>query len=371
MRRYEKRRRGDRENLQERLNALQSPRNKRRRRSNAGPAILGILLIVGVLGLIYFIYTSAFAGGDSTAGAAKSGKVEVSVVKGDTLSSVSDKLDKAGVIGNATLFKLEARMGGQSADIKPGKYTFNPSDGTGQIMKKLTAGEAVPTFSITIPEGLTIEQTAEVVAQNSGISAKEFKKAASQTDYGYAFLKDPAVKSTEGYLFPKQYEFEKGTTARQVVNRLLEQYLIETEGLDIAGAKKRLNLSEHELVTVASLIERESANPKERPLIASVIYNRIRQGMPLQIDATIQYARGKPKEELSQKDLEIDSPYNTYQNTGLPPGPIASPSRESLKAATEPAETDYVYYVLKANNQEHFFTNNYDEFLQAKAEAGR
>ena len=333
--------------------------------------ILGILLIVGVLGLIYFIYISAFAGDSGQTAEPGKDKVQVSVVKGDTLSSVSDKLDQAGIIGNATLFKLEARMGGQSADIKPGKYTFSSKDGIDEIMKKLTAGEAVPTFSITIPEGLTIEQTADVVAQNSDISAEEFKKAASQTDYGYAFLEDPAVKSTEGYLFPKQYEFEKGTTARQVVNRLLEQYLIETEGLDVAGAKKRLNLSEHELVTVASLIERESANPKERPVIASVIYNRIRQGMPLQIDATIQYARGKPKEALSLQDLKIDSPYNTYENPGLPPGPIASPSRESLQAAIEPAETDYVYYVLKANNQEHFFTNNYNEFLQAKAEAGR
>lgn len=369
MRRHEKARRRDRESLEDRLNALQSPRNKRRkRRSNAGPAILGVLLVVGVIGLIYLIYTSAVAGGDQTA---NSEKVKVSVVKGDTLSSVSDKLDKAGVIGSATIFKLEARMGGQSADIKPGKYTFSSKDGTDEIMKKLTAGEAVPTFSVTIPEGLTIDQTAEVVAKSSDISAADFKKAAGKADYGYAFLKDPAVKSTEGYLFPKQYEFEKGTTARQVVNRLLEQYLIETEGLDISGAKKQLNLSEHELVTVASLIERESANPKERPVIASVIYNRIRQGMPLQIDATIQYARGKPKETLSLQDLKIDSPYNTYENPGLPPGPIASPSRESLQAAIKPAETDYLYYVLKADNQEHFFTNNYNEFLQAKAEAGR
>ncbi|MDQ3376766.1 MAG: endolytic transglycosylase MltG, partial [Actinomycetota bacterium] len=128
---------------------------------------------------------------------------------------------------------------------------------------------------------------------------------------------------------------------------------------------------EHELVTVASLIERESANAGERPVIASVIYNRIRKDMPLQIDATIQYALKRPKESLSYADLKVDSPYNTYENTGLPPGPICSPSLQSLQAAMDPAETDNLYYVLKANGEEHFFTNDYDAFLRAKEEAGR
>lgn len=375
MRRYEKRRRRDREDLEARLNALQPSRNKRRRkrRSNIGPAILGIMLLVGVLGVIYLIYSSAVGGGDQQAASdSSSGKATVEVVQGDTLSSVADKLDTAGVIGSATLFKMEARFSGSSTEIKPGEYSFGPDDDTDAILQKLTSGKDAPTFAVTIPEGLTLKQTAETVAASkSGVSAADFEAAAKKTDYGYAFLKDPAVETTEGYLFPKKYEFEEGTNASQMVNRFLEQYLIETEGLDIEGAKDRLNLTEHELVTVASLIERESANSEERPLVASVIYNRIRQGMPLQIDATIQYARGEPKEELSLDDLEIDSPYNTYENPGLPPGPIASPSRESLQAAIEPADTDYVYYVLKADGQEHYFTNNYDDFLQAKADAGR
>lgn len=372
MRRYEKRKRRDREDLEARLNALQPSRNKRRRkrRSNVGPAILGIMLLVGVLGVIYLIYSTAVGGDRQAASDTSSEKATVEVVKGDTLSSVADKLDEAGVIGSATLFKLEARLGGSSTEIKPGEYSFGPDDDTDAILRKLTSGKDVPTFAVTIPEGLTLEQTAETVAASSNISAADFEAAAKKTDYGYAFLKDPAVKTTEGYLFPKKYEFEEGTNASQMVDRFLEQYLIETEGLDIEGAKDRLNLTEHELVTVASLIERESANSEERPLVASVIYNRIRQGMPLQIDATIQYARGEPKEELSLDDLKIDSPYNTYENPGLPPGPIASPSRESLQAAIKPAETDYVYYVLKANGKEHYFTNNYDDFLRAKAEAG-
>ena len=186
-----------------------------------------------------------------------------------------------------------------------------------------------------------------------------------------AFLSDPAVKSTEGFLFAKRYEFEKGIGAPGIVDRLLEQYLIETEGLDFAGAQERLKLTEYQLVTVASLVEKESANPEERPVIASVIYNRIRADMPLQIDATVQYAIGEPKEELSLADLEVRSPYNTYENPGLPPGPIASPSRESLEAALNPAQTGHLYYVLEADGERHFFTDDYEEFLEAKRAAGR
>ncbi|MCA1718026.1 MAG: endolytic transglycosylase MltG [Actinobacteria bacterium] len=349
---------------------MRSPRPKRRRkpRSNAGPTVLGFLLVVGVLGAIYFIYATA-TGREGEQAPVKPAKVEV--VKGDTLSSVAEKLEQAGVIDSAFMFKVEARVGGYGTEIKTGEYTFSPDEDTEVILQKLTAGEAVPTLEITVPEGLDLEQTAREVAGQSGVSAAKFEEAARRTDYGYGFLEDPAVESTEGFLFPKQYEFEEGTTAPQMVTRMLEQYLLETQTLDISGAKDRLNLTEYELVTVASLIEKEASNPAERPLVASVIYNRIREDMPLQIDATVLYALDRPKEELSLADLKIDSPYNTYENTGLPPGPICSPSRQSLEAAINPAETDYLYYVLKANGEEHVFTNNYNEFLAAKAEAGR
>lgn len=348
---------------------MQSARDKKRRRkrrSNVGPTILGLLLLAGVAGAVYFIYTSAVGGADEP-----EGPVNVEVVKGDTLSTVATKLEEAGVIGSAFVFKLEARTEGNDTSIKTGRYTFSPGADTDAILSKLTAGEAVPTVSVTLPEGLTLPETAQAVAGATEIPAAEFEAAARQTDYGYAFLEDEEIETTEGYLFPRRYDFEEGVTAPQVVDRILGQYLIETEGLDIAGAKQRLNLTEHELVTVASLIERESANAGERTVIASVIYNRIRKDMPLQIDATIQYALKRPKESLSYADLKVDSPYNTYENTGLPPGPICSPSLQSLQAAMDPAETDNLYYVLKANGEEHFFTNDYDAFLRAKEEAGR
>src|SRR5918997_1298330 len=233
-------------------------------------------------------------------------------------------------------------------------------------MRPLPAGEAVPTLKITVPEGLDLEETAGEVAGQSDVSAAAFEGAGRRADYGYGFLEDRGTESTEGFLFPKQYEFEEGATAPQMVIRMLEQYLLETQTLDISEAKERLGLTEYDLVIVASLIEKEAASPEERPLVASVIYNRLRKDMPLQIDATVLYALDRPKEELSLADLKIDSPYNTYENAGLPPGPICSPSRQSLEAAIDPAETDYLYYVLKANGEEHFFTSNYNEFLEMK-----
>ena len=331
--------------------------------------MLGFLLVVGVLAAIYLIYAVAGGGGDEQEEPVGPAKIEV--VKGDTLSSVAEKLERAGVIDSAFMFKVEARLEGYGTEIKTGEYTFARGEDSREILEKLTAGEAIPTLAVTIPEGLTLEQTAQEVARQSDVPAAKFEQAASRTDYGYGFLENPEIETTEGFLFPKQYEFEEGTTASQMVTRMLEQYLLETQTLDISGAKERLNLTEYELVTVASLIEKEAASPEERPLIASVIYNRIRKDMPLQIDATIHYALGHPKEELSLADLKIDSPYNTYENTGLPPGPICSPSRQSLEAAMNPAETDYLYYVLKENGEEHFFTSNYKEFLEAKARAGR
>jgi UPF0755 protein len=328
--------------------------------------VLGLLLVAAVLGAIYVVY-AAVTGGESE----PTGPARIEVVKGDTLSSVAEKLEQAGVIPSAFMFKMEARVGGYGTEIKTGEYTFARGAESEMILEKLTAGDAAPTLAVTIPEGLSLEETAQEVAGQSGVSAAEFEEAARRTDYGYGFLEDPAIKTTEGFLFPKQYEFEKGTKAPQMVTRMLEQYLMETQTLDISSAKERLNMSEYELVIVASLIEKEAARSEERPLVASVIYNRIRKDMPLQIDASVHYALDKQGEELSLADLKVNSPYNTYENTGLPPGPICSPSRDSLEAAMNPAETDYLYYVLKANGDEHVFTSNYQAFLEAKAKAGR
>jgi len=330
--------------------------------------VLGVLLVLAVLAAVYLIYSAA-TGAESEQ--AEEGPVRIEVVKGDTLSGVAAKLVAAGVIKSAFVFELQARYEGYGTEIRTGRYTFERGQDSDMIFRKLAAGKAAPTIAVTVPEGLNLKETARAVAADSPVSAAKFEEAARRTGYGYAFLEHPGIKTTEGYLFPARYDFEEGATADQIVDRLLGQYLLETEGLDLRAAKERLDLSEHELVTVASLIEKEAATPEEKPLVASVIYNRLDRGMPLQIDATIQYALAKPKANLSLADLRVDSPYNTYENKGLPPGPICSPSRESLEAALNPERTTYLYYVLEANGQKHFFTRDYRDFLRVKAKAGR
>ena len=371
MRRYDRSKRGDREELDARLDALRLTRPRkitRKRHSNAGPTVLGVLLVLAVLVAVYLIYSAAT---QPESGQARGGPIKVEVVRGDTLSDVAMKLEAAGVIKSALVFKLQARYEGYGTEIRTGRYTFEPGQESDVIFRKLAAGKAAPTIAVTIPEGLTIGETARTVAANTPVSVGKFEEAARRTDYGYAFLDHPGIETTEGYLFPARYDFEEGVTAGQIVDRLLGQYLLETEGLDLGSAKDRLDLSEHQLVTVASLIEKEAATPEEKALVASVIYNRMHGNMPLQIDATIQYALEKPKANLSLSDLRVDSPYNTYQNKGLPPGPICSPSRESLEAALNPEQTNYLYYVLEANGHKHFFTSDYHDFLRAKEEAGR
>jgi UPF0755 protein len=366
LRRHDK---SERHELDARLDALQQTGSRgirSKRRSNAGPTVLGVLLLLGVLGAIFVIYSAATGGGD---GPRKSATVQV--VRGDTLSDVAAKLEEAGVIDNAFIFELQARYEGYGTEIKTGRYAFESGQASGEILHKLTVGQAAPTFTVTIPEGLTIKETAGTVAAESRVPGPEFEEAARRTDYAYAFLDNSDVKSTEGYLFPAKYDFEKGVTARQVVDRLLQQYLLETQDLDFAEAKERLDLTENQVVSVASLVEKEAASHEEKPLIASVIYNRMRKDMPLQIDATIQYALKRPKANLSLADLKVDSPYNTYENKGLPPGPICSPGKESLLAALNPANTSYLYYVLEANGEKHYFTKSYDDFLRAKAKAER
>lgn len=370
-RRDRARRRREREEIDVRLEAVRpsgpSPgsqfrrkpkRRRRRQRSPLKRLVLAGLLFFGAVYGVYLLVGLVPGGGGEP--------VTVAVEKGETLTDAAGKLEQAGVVRSALLFRLETRLRDEETEIKAGEYEFTPGEGREEILAILASGESVPALTITIPEGLTLEQTARVVEEQGGIPAEEFEAAANGAVYEYDFLDGADAESAEGFLFPKQYEFEEGVGAGQVVDRLLRQYQIETEGLDLAAAGDRLGLTEYELVTTASLIEEEAANLEERPMIASVIYNRIRAGMPLQIDATILYILGESKEKLKLDDLEVDSPFNTYTNPGLPPGPIASPSRESIEAALRPADTDYLYYVLETGGGEHFFTDDYEEFLEAK-----
>lgn len=238
---------------------------------------------------------------------------------------------------------------------------------------KLKASRPPPAevFKITIPEGLTLVQTGQKVveATEGNISESEFEAATGKGGYDYGFLAG-TNGNLEGYLFPKTYEVTSRASARSVVRMLLKQFQVETGKLEWSRARS-LGVTPYQVVIIASMIEREAKLPEDRPLIASVIYNRLRNNMFLGICATVQYAIGQSKPVLTNKDLEVDSPYNTYKNKGLPPAPICSPGFESIRAALYPASTDYIYYILTGADGKHSFTADYQQFIRWKDERSK
>jgi UPF0755 protein len=224
----------------------------------------------------------------------------------------------------------------------------------------------VPVVDVTIPEGYRMTQIADRVAQALRIPAQKFLATARSGNFSAAPYLPTHADSLEGFLFPKTYEFDKrSVTAKDVIHTLLSQFQEEAKALPWENAKS-LGVTPYQVVTIASMVEREASLPQDRPKIAAVIYNRLRRNMTLGIDATLQYVDPDPSDGLTASDLRIDSPYNTRLHRGLPPTPIANPGLASLRAALEPAQTSDLYYVLCGSDGHHEFAQTYAQFLQLK-----
>ena len=225
--------------------------------------------------------------------------------------------------------------------------------------------KSLKTLDVTIPEGYTRTQMAEV-AKDAGLKG-DYEKGTAQAPKGFDIEKTGAPKgaSLEGFLFPATYNLEKGASVDALIKDQLTAYNTNIGEVDLKAAEKK-NLTEYDVVIIASMIEREVLVPEERPVVAAVIYNRLSQGMSLGIDATLRYDLDNFDEPLTESELQSDSPYNTRLNQGLPPTPIANPGLDSLKAAADPADVNYTYYVVKPDTcGEHYFTDDYDDFLAA------
>ncbi|AIQ12057.1 aminodeoxychorismate lyase [Paenibacillus durus] len=299
--------------------------------------------------------------------------VNITIEKGMGSLEIADLLESKGIIRSALLFKGYLKWTNEGSQFKAGTYSAAPGATYDNLITRLNAGDVVKkeTVVFTIPEGYTAKQIADRLAQAWGKDASLFL---SQIDTG-AELKETDILSIpqekdirhrlEGYMFPETYELVKDSTPQQIVEKMMEELQKRLDS--ISGWQTRLKdrgLTLHELLTVASLVEREVVVDSERPLVAGVIYNRLNKGQKLEIDATVQYLLAQPKERLLYKDLEVESPYNTYRNTGLPPGPICSPGLASIKAALEPETSDYYYYVTKKDgSQAHLFAKTYKEHL--------
>lgn len=298
--------------------------------------------------------------------------VQFEVQKGAGSAGISQTLEEHKLIRNSAVFSFYLKVKHEGARFQAGVYEMKPGISIQQIIGVLNRGETVKeeVIRFTVPEGYTIEQIADKLSEEGKINKAAFLEAVNRpsgwdAEYTRGIPGErPYRYRLEGYLFPETYELKQGSTETDIIARMIA----ETErklsllpaGWNTVLAEK--GLSFHDMLTVASLIEREVAVDEERPIVASVIYNRLKKGMPLQIDATIQYIFERPKERLFEKDLQIESPYNTYLHTGLPPGPIASPSLSSIRAALYPADTKYLFYVTKKDgSQRHIFAETFEE----------
>ncbi len=294
--------------------------------------------------------------------------VRVVIEEGESASQIAAKLHENKVITSATIFRFLSWLQRRQDDFKAGTYIFNSGMHYGEVFALLEAGPNHQ-VRVTIPEGLTVEQTAARVAEVMGFSEEEFMAVATIGGFDVDFIPEGNRDNLEGFLFPKTYDFQADTPAQEVVKVLLRQFEAETSGLDWTRAEE-LGLTPYQVVIAASIIEREVVLPEERSLVAAVILNRLRTDMLLQMDATVQYALPEWKDVLTYEDLQTPSPYNTYLHRGLPPAPICNPGLASIQAVLEPAEVDYLYYVATGDGG-HFFTSDYDEFLRVKQEVQR
>jgi UPF0755 protein len=341
---------------------MSGARHARRSPAAVGLLVLFLVMLLMLLGAGGFYLWATGASGQSH-------PVAVEVAEGATASDIAEVLEGKNVIRSGLAFRVAARLRGLGSSIGAGRYVLQTNMRLQEVLDRLEAGPIVETFTVTIPEGLRLEQVAERAAEDLGVDPKEFLASARSGTYALPPYLPERSPSVEGFLFPKTYEFAEGVSEDQVIQRLLEQFSDEVSGLGWKRAGQ-LGLNPYEVVIVASLIEREAMIEKDRPKIASVIYNRLRQEMLLQIDATVQYALPQHKNRLTYEDYEYPSPYNTYLNTGLPPTPIASPSLASLRAALSPADTDFLFYlVVDAGTGRHEFAETYEEFLSLKQQA--
>ncbi|WP_153733001.1 endolytic transglycosylase MltG [Sporosarcina obsidiansis] len=339
--------------------------------------IVAIVLVVGIIsGLsIYTYIKSALKPVDPDSEKV----VEVVIPIGSGLDTISEVLEKEGIIKSARIFKYYAKVNNE-ADFQAGTYGLTKSMTPDELIQSLKTGVVyrTPAFTLVIPEGLTLEQIAERTSEKTSITKEEFMDYVTNKETIQHYIaKYPDVitdeilqenirHSLEGYLFPATYPFyEETPPVEEVVDTMVEatvQNIIPYHGF--LEEKKK---TAHWLLTFASLLEKEATSKADRETIASVFNNRLNEGMPLQTDPTVLYALGKHKERVLHEDLKVKDAYNTYQNKGLPPGPIANAGSASIQAVVEPSDTNYLFFLADKDGVNHF-AKTYEEHLKNKAE---
>ncbi|WP_303840725.1 endolytic transglycosylase MltG [Selenomonas ruminantium] len=286
----------------------------------------------------------------------------LAVKKGMSASDITDELLKHGIITNKKAFWLQVKKSDAAGNFKTGTYAFKPNTPPEDIIAKLVAGETTQ-VKFTIPEGFGVKEIAKRLDDEGLVDEQEFlAKAKIFAPYSYIEQDKDIRYACEGFLFPDTYILHDEPSVDGILQMMAEDF---DQRLTPKMRKRaaELNLSIHDLITLASLVEKEAMYEEDRPIIAQVFFKRLKIGMPLQTDTTIQYLLDAPKEDVSIKDTKIESPYNTYQIKGLPPGPIASPGMAAIEAVLYPADTDYLYFVADRQGHNHY-SKSYAEHQQ-------
>lgn len=340
----------------------------------AAGAAAGLVALTLVAGLAWFVYgtpgsvfqdepehiTSPPPGGAA---------VVVTVRQGQSPRSIGEMLEQHGVIRSARLFEVLVGMTGEQNALEAGEYEFEPGTPAIEAVRRIAQGRTASRDAV-IPEGLRVEEVAGILDEAGVVTRQEFLNAAVKSQYSEPFLQNVGRENLEGYLFPARYSFARGASAHDVVDAMLRGFQVNVaDKLPLQGEP----MSTDQIVTLASIVEREAAAKEERPVIASVFLNRLRDGQALQADPTVQFALandsasvaqfGYWKKELTLGDLQLDSPYNTYAFPGLPPGPIANPGFAAIQAVVQPATTNYLYFVARDDGT-HVFAATLDEHLR-------
>ncbi len=342
-----------------------------RRRRTVVTGVVALVVVALAAALVLFIIVPVVAERLGLADNVPDGQaVELTIPDGSSGDDIAQLLSENHVVDDPKDYYAAVDALDAAAQIKPGDYALTTHMDPEDAVRQLVEGPNVEGTRLTVAEGLTVAQTAAAVEEALGIPADDFIAQAKASAYveDYPFLAAAADDSLEGYLTPKTYTFAKDDEpdADEVIRLMLDQYEQEVAGYDFAAAEQAIQsrygveMSDYDILIMASIIEREAITPEQRPKVASTFYNRLAQGMPLQSDATMMYVTGG---EVTASDLEVQSPYNTYLNQGLTPTPICTPSAASIEAALDPADTNYLYFFITQDTE--YFSETYDQHLQA------
>lgn len=351
-------------------------RKKRKKKSKINGCLIGLLKFIiflsmcFALGTYVFVIATEFNKGIVNHNE-KKGKeikyVDFVINEGDSTKTIAKNLKKDGIINNVSIFVLKCKSEGIDGIFHPGNFKINTYMNFYEIVEVFMNsknGEIV----FTIKEGETIKEIAEKLEGLGIVKANDFINACENGTFDFDFLKSIPQRSNrlEGYLFPDTYFLSQNSTSEEIINKLLTRF-DEMYDSQLRIKTKQMNMTMDDIVIIASIIEKEVRYTEERPTVASVIYNRLNADMKLQMDCTVLYALGETKDRVLNSDTKIESEYNTYYVDGLPIGPIGNPGIDCIKAAINPENTDYLYYVVEDDTTgKHFFTSNYNQFLNAK-----